>query len=101
MALAEEVRAEREFFRRLALNRAILKNAYLYLPVAEDGHEESLQVGREQVTSPDCGVHVCYYICRDKEHHKGVVYHDVDYTNKNAVAHGHRWCKNSGCRSVS
>lgn len=82
---------------RVRLNHAIIHNAHLVLPVV-DRHVEICQVGQAQVSCPDfCGRHTSFYVCRDLEHHKGVVYNGVDFTNKIAVSHGQIWCKNAGC----
>lgn len=81
----------------LNVNFAIRKNAYLWLPVADDGHGEWLQAGRGQPTSPLCGKHTSWYVCRDKESHKSVVFEGIDYTGKVAVSHGHLWCHKTLC----
>jgi hypothetical protein len=87
----------RGFSERLRLNRAILKNAYLTLPVVDE-HLEIVQVGRSRVSCPDfCGKHTSFYMCRDVEHHRGVVLDGVDFTGKAVLGHGHLWCKNAGC----
>lgn len=91
-------RDARLFSERLSLNFAILKNAYLCLPVAKGDHEEWLQVGRGQISNPEwCGRHTSFFICRDKVTHEGVVYEGVGYSGKDAVRHGHRWCKKPEC----
>jgi hypothetical protein len=87
-----------EFQRRLSLNHAILRNAYLYLPIADDGHGEYLQVGRGQISSSTwCGRHTSFFVCRDKSVHQSVVLDGVDFSGKDAVSHGHRWCKKPEC----
>lgn len=91
-------RDDRLFLERLRLNYAILRNRYLTLPVADDGHGEWLQAGRGQVSNLEwCGVHTSFYICRDKATHEGVVYEGVDYSGKDTLSHGHRWCKKPEC----
>jgi hypothetical protein len=92
------VRAANSFSERLHANHAISKNRYLTLPVADDGHGEYVQVGRGQVTSPVwCARHTSFFICRDKDVHQGVVHDRVDFSGKDAVSHGHRWCKKPEC----
>lgn len=86
------------FLDRLRVNAGIIHNKYLVYPVKKGDHDEWCQVGRGQITDLLwCGRHTSFFICRDKEAHEGVVYHDVDYSKKDAVVHGHIWCKNKDC----
>ena len=87
---------DKSFSRRLHLNSAILKNLYWMLPV-EDGHSNYEPVGRGLKTSPFCGKHVGYNICRNIAEHEGVVIDGEDWTDKLGVAHKHLWCHKSSC----
>jgi hypothetical protein len=92
------VRADNDLARRLRERADLVKNAYLTLPILKDDHPEWEQNGRGQVTDPEyCGKHTSFYICRDKNTHKGVNYQGADYTGKNAVTQGHIWCKKKEC----
>lgn len=97
MVLASVEAVNAAFSRRLRLNQAILKNAYLRYPV-EGGHEEYVQLGRGQVSSPEwCAKHTSFFVCRHKDVHAGVVYGGVDFSGKDVVTHGHLWCHNPQC----
>lgn len=83
---------------RLQLNRAILYNAYLRYPVEKGELDKWLQVGRGVVTDPVwCGRHTSFFICREKDVHKGVVFREMDFSEKDAVGHGHKWCNKPSC----
>ena len=88
---------DKSFSRRVRLNSAILKNPYWFLPVEDVGHSNYEPVGRGVQSSPFCGKHVGYNICRNISEHEGVVINGEDYTGKLAVAHKHLWCHKSSC----
>ena len=82
---------------RVRLNRQILKNPYWFFPVADVGHSNFMPVGRGVKSSPLCGKHVGYDVCKNVEGHKGVSVSGVDWTGKIGVRHRHMWCHRSGC----
>jgi len=88
---------DKSYSRRLQLNSAIFKNPYWVLPVDDKGHENYEPVGRGVKSSPLCGKHVGYNICRDVDAHEGVVINGEDWTGKLGVAHKHLWCHKSSC----
>ena len=96
MLLSVEL-ANEDFSRRLALNRAILKSPYWVLPVDDVGHENFVPVGRGVKSSPLCGKHVGFNVCKNVAGHEGVVIHGEDWTGKIGVRHRHLWCKKSTC----
>jgi len=87
----------KSFSRRLRLNSAISKSPYWVLPVDDKGHENYMPVGRGFKTSPHCGRHVGFLVCKNVEEHKGVVVGGVDCTGKVVVRHRHMWCHKSSC----
>lgn len=88
---------EREFDRRLRLNRQILKNKYWMLPYDDVGHENFMPVGRGVVTSSTCGEWRSLSVCKNVAGHKDVIKNGVDYTGKVVVRHNHWWCNKSSC----
>lgn len=87
----------KSYSRRLKLNSAISKNPYWVLPVDYKGHENFEPVGRGVPSSPLCGKHIGFSVCRNVEAHKDVSIHGVDYTDKLVVSHKHMWCHRSSC----
>jgi len=88
---------DKSYSRRLQLNSSIFKNPYWVLPVDDVGHENFEPVGRGLPSSPLCGKHVGYFVCKNVEAHKGVSIRGVDYTDKVVVRHKHMWCHKSSC----
>ena len=86
-----------DYVRRLGLNSAIWKSPYWVLAVDDKGHENYMPVGRGVRSSPVCGKHTGFSLCRNVEGHKGVVVNGVDCTNKVVVRHRHLWCHKSSC----
>jgi hypothetical protein len=82
---------------RLELNPRIVENAYWFLPVVDDGHSDMVQAGRGVVSSELCGEFRGRRVCHDKEHHKGVVYKDVDFTGMNVVMNTYYHCHKVLC----
>lgn len=79
-------------------NPRILRNPYLYLEVADDGHDSEVQVGRLNVRDVDsCGKFTGLKVCTDVETHTGVVLDGVDFTGKVAVKPVCLWCNDLGC----
>jgi hypothetical protein len=97
LRLKLNARDTRTLLARLALNPRIAENPYWFLPVADDGHGEYVQAGCGVVSSDWCARFKGRLVCRDKEHHEGVVYKDVDYTGMNAVMNSHYWCHKVLC----
>ena len=87
----------KDFSRRLRLNSAILNNPYWILPVDDKGHENYMPVGRGVKSSPLCGKHVGFSVCKNVEGHKGVSVKGKDCTGKVVAVHRHLWCKRSLC----
>jgi hypothetical protein len=88
---------DKSFARRLPLNSAIVKSPYWVSPVDNKGHENFMPVGRGVVSSPLCGRHAGFHVCKNIEAHEGVSVNGVDYTGKVAVRHRHYFCKKSSC----
>lgn len=88
---------KRDFNRRLSLNRVISRSPYWILPVDNCGHSNYQPVGRSVKTSPFCGKHVGFSVCKNVEGHKGVSVGGVDCTGKVVVRHKHIWCRKSSC----
>jgi hypothetical protein len=87
----------RDYLRRLALNRAISKNKYHRLPVDDTGAEDFIPVGRGVKTSPFCSRHIGFNVCPHTELHEGIYLNGVDCTGKVVVSHSHMWCHKSSC----
>ena len=86
---------DKSFSRRLRLNSAILKNPYWFLPVDDVGHSNYEPVGRGLRSSPFCGKHVGFDVCKNVEGHNGVSVGGADCTGKVVVRHKHMWCHKS------
>lgn len=97
LRLKLDVREERSLLRRLELNSSIVKNPYWFLPVVDDGHGDYVQAGRLPVSNDWCGKFRGRVVCRAKEHHKGVVLKDVDFTGMNLVMNGYFHCHKAVC----
>jgi hypothetical protein len=88
---------KRDFSRRLALNRQILKSPYWMFPVDDVGHEEYMPVGRGVKSSNLCASYRSLSVCDNVEGHKGKSLNGVDCTGKVIVRLNHLWCKKSSC----
>jgi len=87
----------KSFLRRLKLNRLILKNKYWFFPVIDKGHENYEPVGRGVPSSPSCGKHVGFNVCKNVAGHKDKFLGVEDVTDKIIVHHKHLWCHKSSC----
>lgn len=97
MPIVSKDAVKRDFARRLALNRQILKSPYWVLPVDDAGHEEYMPVGRGVKSSNLCGSHRSFSVCDNVEGHKGKFLNGVDCTGKVIVRLNHLWCNKSSC----
>lgn len=97
LRLKLDARDTRLLLARLELNPRIVENPYWFLPVADGGHGEYIQAGRGPVSSDYCMKFRGRVVCHDKEHHKGVVYKDVDFTGMNVVMNTYFHCFKSTC----
>ena len=88
---------KRSLAQRVRMNRAILTNKYWSLPVDNKGHEDFMPVGRGVRSSPLCGKHLSFMVCKNKEGHEGVSVGGEDATGKVVVRHKHMWCHKSTC----
>ena len=96
MLSAEAVK--KDYFRRLGLNRAIAKSKYWSWSYDDKGHENYMPVGRGVKSSPLCGKHTGFSVCKNVEGHKGKFLGGVtDCTNKVVVRHRHMFCTRSAC----
>lgn len=92
------LRMIRYFLVLFRLNPRLMENAYWYLPVLDDGHDNYAQVGHDpSVVRPYCGDFRGWKVCREKDLHEGVVLNGVDFTSMSAVSASHLWCKNWHC----
>jgi hypothetical protein len=97
MPIVSKDAVKRDFSRRLALNRQILKSPYWKLPVDDAGHEEYMPVGRGERSSNLCASYRSLSVCDNVEGHKGKFLNGVDCTGKVIVRLNHLWCKKSAC----
>jgi len=88
---------DKSFARRLAVNRAILKNKYWRLPVDNVGHESFVPVGRGSVTSEMCAKWAGFDVCTNIAGHEGVHVEGVNCTGKHILRHRHLWCHSPQC----
>jgi len=88
---------KRSLAQRVRMNRAILTNKYWSLPVDNKGHEDFMPVGRGVRSSPLCGKHLSFMVCKNKEGHEGVSVGGEDATGKVVVRHKHMWCHKATC----
>jgi len=88
---------DKDFERRLRLNRQILKNKYWWLPVDDKGHNNYQPVGRGLKSSVSCARWAGLDICRNFDGHKGKSLNGVDCTGKVVNRLRHWWCHKSSC----
>lgn len=88
---------DESFSRRLSLNRAILDNAYWYLPVDDKGHENFVPVGRGVRTSDWCARFAGMSVCKNFPEHDGHLVCGENATGKVVTRLRHLWCHKSSC----